>query len=449
MSHFSRIITPLVIFAFMFISSNVSARDWYVSLKTGKGKSGTKVKPAKELAYIIAKLQAGDIIHIAEGVYLGKGDNGTHVITVPVEIYGGYSSDFSTRDPWGKHKTIFSGDHKSKNYQMTPALAIDLMKVKLREGYPGKIVVDGLILDHGARNSYKTDKNHKILRLASAKKGTNPSPESGALVISASKNGMFDKTAWNILVQNNIIMNSAPTMGAMSISAYKKSKVEIRNNLIINNTGTGLYVGSKFAGAKNDVNGPTFLIENNSILFTWKHDPIAQSFSGNVMDFDASVRATVRNNVLAFADRHIIYNPRSTTLLMQNNVMAASVDTEYVEFNTKIVLDEMEDEADHIHEDSEGNEAKDVKVAISKDWLKLYGSRVLIDRNKAEADIKASATRANQLRSMLGLNLQAGDQDFGEGDVWLPRLSIEDAIKAGSVQYHGAGCKTPAKVNVK
>jgi len=431
------------------VCSNLAARDWYISIEKGKGKSGTKVKPAKQLAYIISKLQAGDVIHIAQGTYLGKGSNGTNIITVPVSIYGGYSNDFSVREPWGKHQTIFSGDNKSKNYKSTPALMIDLMKVKPRDGFPGKVVVDGLILDHGARNTYAGGKDQKIIRLANPKLGTNPTPESGALVISASKNGMFDKTPWNILVENNVIMNSAPTMGAMSISGYKNSKVIIRNNLIINNTGTGLYVGSKFAGAKNDPKGPEFLIENNSILFTWKHGPIAQSFSGNVMDFDQSVRATVRKNVLAFADRHIIYNPRSTVILLQNNIMTGSVDTEYVEFDTKIALDDIEDEPDCIHEDSEENEAKDVKVLIAKEWLKLYGARVLIDRNKAEADIKASASRANALRSMLGLNLQAADQDFGEGDVWLPRLSVKDALKAGSTQYHGVGCKSPAPVKSK
>ena len=189
----SRITMALALFAFLFTSSSLTARDWYVSLEKGKGKSGTKEKPAKELAYIISKLQPGDKIHIAEGVYLGKGDNGTHVITVPVEIYGGYSSDFSTRDPWGKHRTIFSGDNKSKNYEMTPALKIDLMKVRERDGFPGKVVVDGLILDHGARNYYPTEKNHKIIRKANPKVGANPTPESGALVISCSKNGMFDK----------------------------------------------------------------------------------------------------------------------------------------------------------------------------------------------------------------------------------------------------------------
>ncbi len=424
-------------------TQHAEARDWYVSIHRGKGKKGTKESPAKELGNIIKKLAPGDVVHMAGGVYLGKGDAGSHIITVPVSIIGGYADDFASRDPWGKHRTVLSGDNKSRNYTYRPALMIDLMKVSPREGYPGKVLVDGLILDHGARNRYKTDKNWEIVRKADPATGKNPTPESGALVISASKNGMFDKTPWDITVQNNIVMNSAPTMGALSVSGYKNSTVVIRNNLVINNTGTGIYVGSKFAGSKYDAKGPRFTIENNTVLFTWKHDPIAQSYSGNAMDFDQSVRATVRNNVLAFADRHLIYNPRSTTILLQNNVMTGNVDTAYLEFDTKIVLDELEDEPDFIHEDSEGNAARPLALAIDPNWLRLYGSRVLVDRNKAEANIQASKTRANELRGMLGMNLRAGKVAFPQSPVWLPRLSVEDAVKAGRSQHHGVGCKMP------
>ena len=70
------------------LTTDAQARDWYVSISRGKGKKGTKEKPAKELGNIIKKLQPGDVIHIAAGVYLGRGDSGTHVITVPVSIIG-------------------------------------------------------------------------------------------------------------------------------------------------------------------------------------------------------------------------------------------------------------------------------------------------------------------------------------------------------------------------
>ncbi len=359
------------------VPTEVSARDWYVSVDRGKGKKGTKEKPAKDLGNLLKKLEPGDVIHIAEGTYLGKGKNGSTTVTVPVSIIGGYSNDFSKRDPWGKHRTIFSGENKTKNYKMTSALRIDLNKVKAREGLPGKIVVDGLILDHGARNRYKSEKQWEIARKANPKTGENPTPESGALIVSAGKNGMFDKIGWDIRIENCIVMNSAPTMGAMSISGYKRSKV------------------------------------------------------------------VIRNNVLAFADRHIIYNPRSTTILLQNNIMTGSMDTEYLEFDTKIALEDIEDEPDAIHEDSEENEAKSVKVPINSDWLKLYGSRVLVDRNKAETNIKASETRANALRRMLGMAQRAGKVDFPTSPVWLPRLSVDDAVKAGSKQYHGVGSKMP------
>ncbi len=422
---------------------DADARDWYVSIKRGKGKVGTKAQPAKELAFIIPKLAAGDVVHMASGVYMGKGDNGHHVITVPVSIIGGYSDDFGSRDPWGRYRTVLSGDNTSKNYKLNAALFIDLMKVKPRDGYPGKIVVDGLILDHGGRNRYKTDKNWQIIRKADPRTGKNPTPEIGALVISAAKNGMFDKTPWHITVQNNIVMNSAPTMGAMTVSGYKKSRVAIQNNLIINNTGTGIYVGSKWAGGVNAKDGPRFTITNNTVMFTWKHDPIVQSFSGNAIDFDASVRASVQNNVFAFADRHIVYNPRKNKVLLKNNIMTGNVDTAYLEFDTKIELADMEDEADFLDEGSSNNRAVRVKVPINADWMKLYGSRVLVDRNKAEANISASNTRANELRGMLGINLRAGKVDFPQSPVWLPRLSINEAVKAGARRYSGVGCQKP------
>jgi hypothetical protein len=425
-------------------ASQAVARDWYVSIARGRGKKGTKVKPAKQLGNIISRLLPGDVVHIAEGVYLGKGKNGSNTITVPVSIIGGYSDDFSKRDPWGKHQTVFSGENMTKNYTLYGALRLDLSKVKPREGYAATtILIDGLILDHGARNRYKTDKNLQLIRKANPATGKMPIPETGALIVSASKNGMFDKKPWNITIQNCIVMNSAPTMGAMSISGYKRSKVVIRNNLIINNTGTGLYVGSKFMGKKSDPLGPEFLIENNTVLFVWKHNPIAQSYSGNAIDFDQSVRPTIRNNVFAFTDRHIIYNPRNVTLLLKNNIMTGSVDTEYTEFKSKIALADLEDEAERVHEDSENNVAKTFKVPIDPAWLRHYGSRVLVDRNKAEANIKASNTRANALRSMLGMPVRAGKVNFPKSPVWLPRLSVADAVKAGLKEYHGVGCKKP------
>ncbi|MEM7387316.1 MAG: hypothetical protein AAF514_20450, partial [Verrucomicrobiota bacterium] len=93
--------------------------------------------------------------------------------------------------------------------------------------------------------------------------------------------------------------------------------------------------------------------------------------------------------------------------------------------------------AEFLHEDSEENVADPIKVPLSEAWAKLYASRVLVDRNAAEADIKVAATAANELRSILGLPLQAGTVDRPESPVWLPRIGLDDAISAGTNHYLG------------
>jgi len=416
------------------LPSSLIAADYYVSAARGKGKSATKEKPAKDLGNIIKKLVPGDTVHIAEGTYVGRGGNGSDVITVPVSLIGGYSDDFSKRDPWGEHRTIFSGDNLSKNFDSSTRLLIDLMKYRAKE--MPKILVDGIIIDDGPRNRYQggvEGGKRVIVRMANPKTGENPTPSRGGLVILASKTGNFDAGAhWNITVQNCIVMNTAPTQGALTVSGYKGSKIKITNNIVINNTGTGIMAGTKYVGDKA---GPDFDISNNTVLFTWKYEPITQSFSGNSFKADREATIKLSNNVFAFADRAGINNISKATILLTDNLIAGNVATDYLEFDTKIDLADIEDEAEYLHDDTGGNVAGDVKPPISQEWLKLYGARILIDRNAQAADVKVQKTRANELRRILGLPLQGTDVAAPKTNVWLHQLSVDDAVKAGSSKY--------------
>jgi len=424
-------------------SSSAIAKDWYVNVGRGKGKKGTKKKPAKQLGNIIKKLKPGDTIHMAEGVYEGKGKNGTAVIKVPVSIIGGYSDDFSTRDPWGKHKTILTGDNMSKNWKATPRVFIDLNLYRKKE--MPKMVFDGLIIDHAPRNRYKTDKQHEIIRKANPKTGQMPTPDMGALKIVASKTGNFQDT-WDITVRNCVVMNAAPTQGALSVSAYADSKVLIENNLIVNNTGVGIFVGSKYAG--EPAKAPMFEVKNNTVLFTWKYDGMASSFSGNSIEFDNMTRSNVHHNVFGFADRNGVENIRKARkLTLAHNIIVGNKEADYNEFQTRIALADVEDEAEELTDESEGNISPEIKVPVSKEWATLYASRILIDRNKAEADVKVSRGGANALRSMLGLPVQGSAIKGSGSPVWLPRIAVDDAMKAGEKAYKGKyGC---AKANAK
>ena len=411
------------------IQSQLAAKDWYVSVSRGKGKKGTKVKPAKDLGNIISKLKPGDTVHVAAGTYLGKGKSGVDLINVPVSIIGGYSDDFSSRDPWGKYRTILSGDNKSQNYKVGARLGIDLSKYHTKIIKP--IVIDGLIVDQGAQNRFKTEKQHLLTRKASPKKGENPTPDRGAVFVRVSRSPDF-KTPWDITVKNNIIMNSAPTQGALSVFAYEKTKVMIENNLVINCTGTGIYAGTSWRGRKQ-ADAPQFTIKNNTILFTWKYDAYVQSFSGVGFKTDTEVVATFEKNIIAFSDRFNIQKQGKWPLLLKGNILSHAIGATYYETvgDSKIQFSDLEDEAEYLHDNSEDNKNIPFKLPISKEWLTVYGRRVLIDRNAVEADIKPQKTRANALRSILGLNLRADDIK-ADSPIWPPRMSIDDAIKVVS-----------------
>ncbi len=441
-----RKLIALIVAFFLLIAGNAFARDFYISSERGKGKKATIKKPAKDLGNIIKKLNPGDTVHIAVGIYMGKGSNGCDVIKVPVSIIGGYSQDFSARDPWGKFKTVFAGDNRTKNYKVGSRLMIDLKKYEYHKGggkdMPG-IVIDGIIIDQGPQSRYKDDAKTLLVRKASPKTGENPTPDRGALKIIAGRT-KNRSGAWGITVKNCVIMNSAPTQGAMSISGYRNSKVTIHNNLVINNTGTGIYAGSKWSGS-DEKSAPVFTITSNTVLFTEKYDAFAQGFSGNSFKNDATVIAELSNNVLAFADRNGIQKQGKWPLLLKDNIVVGNVQADYWETSgdQKIEIENIEDEAEYLHEDSTGNLSDKIKIPVSGEWARLYAGRVLIDRNAAAADVTARRTKINALRGILGLPVQAENLKV-DSPVWLPIMKVDDAIRAGLKKYRDKyGCNRP------
>ncbi len=432
-----KFIAPLL--SFSLFASPALARDWYVSIKRGRGKKGTKEKPAKDLGNIIKKLKPGDVVHIAEGVYLGRGKSGSNKIQIPISILGGYADDFSKRDPWGAHRTILGGDNKSKNYTAEPSLFMDLMKYT---GEASPIVVDGLIIDQGYRNRYKTAAQNKLMPKANPKTGENPSPSLGALVIRVSRSGRFDRGArWNITVKNNVVMNAYQNQAALAVSGYKGSKIFIRNNLVIQTSGAGISAGGKWAGSsQKDL--PLFHIENNTVLFSWDSG-FSQGFN---ISFDRSTNSIVKNNVFGFSDLYAIWNGyKSTGITLSDNLITGARKGDFLEFNTTMNVEELVDEAEYLGEDSDGNVSAKIVVPVSKDFATKYGSRVVVDREKLEADIKATNSGANALRSMLGLPVRAGSVKWPKIDVFMNRISVDDALKAGAKKYKGKyGCQKPS-----
>lgn len=118
--------------------------------------------------------------------------------------------------------------------------------------------MDGLIFDNGPRNRHKNDAKQLILRKAGD--GKNSTPESGGLRVEG---------PCNILIKNNVVLNVAASGGAISLWGGEGSKVEVANNLLINNTEEGISAFSKHHPRHETKNPalPEFHLHHNTALF--------------------------------------------------------------------------------------------------------------------------------------------------------------------------------------
>ncbi|SDD66133.1 Right handed beta helix region [Algoriphagus faecimaris] len=409
-------------------------REWFVSATNGSGQLGTKERPAKDLGNIIHHLKPNDVIRIAAGTYLSRGASGSDEINVPVTIIGGYNESFTARDPWGDHKTIFTG---TNDYQKSTDPRIYIRTDQQRESngqlsQGGTIVVDGIIVDNGPRNRYHENKGLAIRRKADPRTNQNPSPGSGGIVIVASK-------FTNVAVQNCIVMNTAPSEGALSVRVFQGGKGIIRNNLTINNTGYGIHARTGYTGSNPEL-VPKFLIANNTSLFNWKHDPIA-TYGGDALALDQYLTAKIENNVFGFGHMGGILN-KGAKIELNNNLFTGNAKYDYIEKGAAMRVDAILDEAILVDFNSDGNETQLIEIPMAERWANIYANRVELTRESVDAAVTVSNSGANQLRSMLGLNVQGSTVEM-DAEIHLPHLKLEEALPVGQNAWNGKGCFNP------
>ncbi|MBN2546930.1 MAG: hypothetical protein JXB50_14105 [Spirochaetes bacterium] len=429
----------IIILSYIFFNSlYIFTADYYISSKRGSGQLATLDNPALDLGNIIHKLRPGDTVHITGGTYLGRGENGSDVISVPVSIIGGYNDYFSFRDPFGKYKTIMSGSNKTVNYTGGARISFDLMKYN--EETIGEIVIDGLIIDNGERNRYNDDREILIVRYGDSKTGENPTPDTGGILIKAGP--IYNLNAiWKITVKNCIVMNTACAQGAVTIFGHKNSEINISDNLIINNTGVGLYLGSTY----NDIiDTPKFYVEDNTVLFTLRFDQYASNDTGVSVQTDAGIYSLFKNNLFGFNDKLGFLKNGRDTLTLIDNMIINNVDTDFYEAvnKTRINVEKLKDEAIFLTEVSSGNISDIIYVPVSKTWSNNYARRFIISKKTENYKINGDLILINTIRKMLGLESIKSDAITTVDDpVWLNRLSIDEAINTGMYKYKNKyGC---------
>ena len=122
----------------------------YVSVNKGSNRNdGSQSSPLKDLQKAIDEAPEGAVICVAEGNYLGYLDQGWVKVNKYVSIVGGYSDDFSQRDPIKFRTTMRPGPA-----QIMTSGNQGVMDIRVVGKRNGVVLVDGIIFDRGQISAY-------------------------------------------------------------------------------------------------------------------------------------------------------------------------------------------------------------------------------------------------------------------------------------------------------
>ena len=392
----------LMLALLLLFAVNAPAADWHVCKATGNNSNpGTAASPLKNLDAALAKAKAGDIVCVAGGVYYGMRDRGYIEVPVPVTLLGGYSPDFTTRDPIA-NPTLIQPTNESAGTSRNALMTLKSSQAGQR------FVVDGFIFDAGQRNAY------------SEKDGWPEGVETGRLLLptdnippgfkpTVAKPGLFIEnpaSAGDVLLQNNTFVNCA--MYAVQ-GGHKAGSFIIRNNVFVANRMAAIEIFG--TGGKTGPKGPTAYdgtveVAYNTILFPWSRTKELEDMGYGVRVM-TKLTYNIHHNILAgslFAGvDHTRFNPNAWVSL-DNNVFFANKQAPllYAEAgNVQMERVKVADFGDLGLASATGNEQEFLKLPIDPAYLEGFLSAMYSE----ETDL-APDSLSNQLRGVFGLPLR-------------------------------------------
>ena len=309
----------LLFFAFTALFS-LSAKDIFVSLSTGKNKNpGTAQAPYKNLWKALSVAKANDVIHIAEGNYPGRMKCGWFKLDKPVSLFGGYSADFSKRDPL-KYKSMFQpkNEDNGKKSGALGLLHIELDKSPRTAPKGFHIVIDGIIFDDGFASSYHAVKG-KPAGFDTGMWLEGPAKNIKDKYPSANRYSIYTATAsrgeGDLTIRNCTFVNGSNY--AVNINWFK-GKVAILNNVFCNNRMLSVNVS-----CSNGREPLSWECANNTILFTWSRlNDLADM--GFAIRNNTNCNANIHNNIIGLnvltGFDNTKGNPKQKKTKLDNNI---------------------------------------------------------------------------------------------------------------------------------
>ncbi|UTC97225.1 DUF1565 domain-containing protein [Treponema denticola] len=420
----------------VLVLANLTAAEYYVSKETGKnGNAGTKDAPFKNIEKAAEKVQPGDKIYVAEGNYYGVRDKGFIMIQKAVEIYGGYSKDFSKRDVL-KYRTLVMPPASSNG----TGRANKAMEFDIKNGEGKKLVIDGIIFDKGLSNGYHPTK------------GKPQGVETGMLVLppgqgvnGGEKSITTEKAIFggsimkcDVLIQNCVFNNASN----FAIQFGGTGNVKILNNVFTANA----MAACEIWGKENKPNAITVEFAYNTVLFTW---PRTHAFEDMGYGFRVmtKVEVNIHHNIIGLSclsavDRCRIDSPASMEngrkVLMDNNrfFMNKQADVTLPGLGTfEYVWVKDFDDLDRFNSAEGNEELKDI-ASLKNVLNKAYLAGFLNATYKEKTDYDPNSP-ANEFRRAMGMNQTMTVQT--DVSMFANKYPQDDAVKLfGAVKGFGA-----------
>ena len=438
-----RLCISAILFAMFLFTA--SAADYYVSLSTGRNKNaGTKTSPFKNLWKALTVAKTGDVIHIAEGNYPGRLRCGWFKMTVPVSLYGGYSKDFTTRDPL-KFRTLFQPENKN-NDKKSGALGLlhiefERNPMKAPKGFD--IVIDGIIFDDGFASSYHAVKG-KPAGFDTGMWLEGPAKNISDKFPSANRYCIFSAAAsrgeGNITIRNCTFVNGSNMAVCLN---WFKGEVKTINNVFCNNRMIGINVN-----CSNGRERIKWECANNTVLFTWSRlNDLADMGFG--IRTNTNVDANIHHNIIGLnvltGFDNTKGNPKQKKIRLDNNIFFLNRESD-VQMTmspsiAKVRVEGFEDleELDGVESVSGNTDLTDASVfkgRINARYLDAFLSMKYSEKTKLDPG------KCNALRSVLGLPLQGTITT--KCDMYANRYPWQEALNLfGAIS--GAGAQNPVK----
>ena len=262
----------LFVLILVLASGAVSGADFYVNGETGgsvRSADGSKGQPWKDLQVALDKAAAGDTIHITAGNYLGTSDRGFLMMQAPVNLRGGYSSDFSSRDVLRYRTLIQPPASTNRTAQSSALLSLGDPNKVGQFKVPGTITIDGIIFDRGFSNAYSPDKGKPAgvetgMLINPPGQGINGTAQ-GITTVQKPLVYIVTGSTGNLTIQNCVFANSG---NYAILGTWVNGNIKIQNNVFIAN----MYAAVEIPG-QTGTNANAYKTEiefsNNTVLFSW------------------------------------------------------------------------------------------------------------------------------------------------------------------------------------